>query len=87
MTMNDLDSFSSLEETFQYKSYVDEVGEWSTRKISLFGVVRSVVSQLKPGQDMTKVSLPCAFLEPYSILELAALRLGGHFSILSEYVK
>jgi hypothetical protein len=82
--MNDLDSVSSLEEAVQYKSYVDEVGDWSSRKISLFGVVRSVVGQLKPGQDMTKVSLPSAFLEPYSILELAASRLGGYFPMLTE---
>jgi hypothetical protein len=39
-------------------SYVDKDGEWRTRKITLMGVVKSFVSQLRPGQDLTRVSLP-----------------------------
>lgn len=37
-----------------YDSYVDKEGEWRYRKISLMGVVKSFVSQLKLGQDLTK---------------------------------
>jgi hypothetical protein len=47
-------------------SNVDITGtEWETRKISLFGVAKSFVSQLSVGQDLTKVSLPAIFLNPY----------------------
>eukprot|EP01118_Nematostelium_gracile_P019133 TRINITY_DN874_c0_g1_i1.p1 TRINITY_DN874_c0_g1~~TRINITY_DN874_c0_g1_i1.p1 ORF type:complete len:733 (+),score=187.36 TRINITY_DN874_c0_g1_i1:91-2289(+) len=55
-------------------SNVDADGEWKNRKISLLGVVRSFVSQLKPGQDLTRVSLPAVLLHPYSILEVVGFR-------------
>jgi hypothetical protein len=55
-------------------SNVELDGEWKTRKISLMGVVRSFVSQLRPGQDLTRVSLPAVMLYPYSMLEVFAFR-------------
>ncbi|KAN0014392.1 hypothetical protein ACTFIV_003340 [Dictyostelium citrinum] len=55
-------------------SYADQHGEWETREISIFGVVKSFISQLSIGQELTKVSMPSIFLMPYSILELAASR-------------
>eukprot|EP01119_Soliformovum_irregulare_P013605 TRINITY_DN3640_c0_g1_i1.p1 TRINITY_DN3640_c0_g1~~TRINITY_DN3640_c0_g1_i1.p1 ORF type:complete len:731 (+),score=236.41 TRINITY_DN3640_c0_g1_i1:64-2256(+) len=58
----------------EYKSYVDGDGEWKTRKISLMGVVKSFVSQLAPGQDLTRVSLPAVLLYPYSLLEVFGFR-------------
>jgi len=76
--------FFKEEEQITYKSYINENGEWKNRKITFFGVVRSVVSQLKPGQDMTRVGLPSIFLEPYSILELAGNRNSSYFHILNE---
>lgn len=32
------------------RTNVDQDGEWKTRKITLMGVVRSFVSQLRPGK-------------------------------------
>lgn len=55
-------------------SWIDQHGEWESRKISLFGVARSFINQLSIGQDLTKVSLPSLFLYPYSGLELAGVR-------------
>jgi hypothetical protein len=39
-------------------SLVDEHGEWEEKKISFFGAVRSFVSNLKLGQDMTRLPMP-----------------------------
>jgi hypothetical protein len=44
---------------------------------------RSVVSQLRAGDDMTKVSLPAVFLSPFSALELGADRFLAFFDILN----
>ncbi|EGC29631.1 hypothetical protein DICPUDRAFT_42591, partial [Dictyostelium purpureum] len=55
-------------------SYSDIHGEWESREISIFGVVKSFISNLSIGQELTKVSMPSIFLMPYSILELAASR-------------
>ena len=63
-------------------SYADVRGEWELRKISLFGAVKSFIGQLKVGQDMTRVSLPCVFLRPYSLLEEVASRNFSHLPIL-----
>ncbi len=46
------------------------------------GVVRSFVSQLKPGQDLTRVSIPVALLFPFSMLEVVAVRETGYFETL-----
>jgi hypothetical protein len=63
-----------------FKSYSDIRGEWEKRKISLFGVARSVISQLSFGQDLTSIGLPSIFLQPYSLLELSATRKLGYFN-------
>eukprot|EP01089_Gocevia_fonbrunei_P009279 TRINITY_DN2140_c0_g1_i1.p1 TRINITY_DN2140_c0_g1~~TRINITY_DN2140_c0_g1_i1.p1 ORF type:complete len:398 (-),score=90.13 TRINITY_DN2140_c0_g1_i1:38-1231(-) len=65
-------------------SYADIRGEWEDRKVSLFGAVKSFIGQLKVGQDLTKVSLPCVFLRPYSLLEEVASRNFGFFPILFD---
>lgn len=67
------------------KSFVDaKHGAWKDRKISLWGTARSVISQLRTGQEMTRVSLPSIFLEPYSILELASSRYMGYLDQLQN---
>lgn len=55
-------------------SFVNQEGEWKYRKINLFRVVRGFVSQLKPGQDLTKVSLPAECCTPYGLLEVMGSR-------------
>jgi hypothetical protein len=48
--------------------------EWRKRKINLMEVFRSFISQLRPGQELTKVSLPSVLCHPYSMLEVIAYR-------------
>jgi len=55
-------------------SWVDKDGDWRQKKVSLMGAVQSFISQLKIGQDLTRVSLPCLFLYPFSMLEVLAHR-------------
>lgn len=55
-------------------SYVNQEGDWKQRKINLLRVVRGFVSQLKPGQDLTKVSLPAECCTPYGLLEVMGSR-------------
>jgi len=55
-------------------SYVNQEGEWKYRKINLFKVMRGFVSQLKPGQDLTKISLPAECCTPYGLLEVMGSR-------------
>jgi hypothetical protein len=65
---------------YSQRSLVEDTdSEWRTRKISIMGVVRSFVSQLKPGQDLTRVSIPVALLFPFSMLEVVAMRETGYF--------
>merc|ERR1711991_645284 len=45
-----------------------------TKKISVGGAVKSFISQMRVGQDLTKISMPAAFCYPYSGLELSAYR-------------
>lgn len=62
------------------RSYVeDQDAEWRTRKISVMGTLRSFVSQLRPGQELTKVSIPVQLLFPFSILEVVAYRELSYF--------
>eukprot|EP01124_Arcella_intermedia_P001365 TRINITY_DN1073_c0_g1_i2.p1 TRINITY_DN1073_c0_g1~~TRINITY_DN1073_c0_g1_i2.p1 ORF type:complete len:434 (+),score=69.82 TRINITY_DN1073_c0_g1_i2:45-1346(+) len=58
--------------------------EWRKRKINLFSVLRSFVSQLSPGQELTKVSLPSELCHPFSMLELVAFRELQLFHILFD---
>lgn len=57
-------------------------GEWENRKISIMGVVKRFISQLSYGQDLTRISMPSEFLNPYSILEVAATRYLARFDSL-----
>lgn len=56
--------------------------EWRTRPINLMSVLRSFVSQLRPGDDMTKMSLPSELCHPFSMLELISFREASFFSVL-----
>jgi len=76
---------ATTEEEIQVKdSYVNIPGSWDTRKISLWGVAWSVISQLQVGIDLTKVMLPADFQAPYSLLELCAARYLGYWHIIKE---
>eukprot|EP00027_Filamoeba_sp_ATCC50430_P009187 CAMPEP_0168561338 /NCGR_PEP_ID=MMETSP0413-20121227/11542_1 /TAXON_ID=136452 /ORGANISM="Filamoeba nolandi, Strain NC-AS-23-1" /LENGTH=767 /DNA_ID=CAMNT_0008592703 /DNA_START=91 /DNA_END=2394 /DNA_ORIENTATION=- len=68
-------------------SLADQDGEWRTRKINLLGVVRSFVSQLRPGQDLTRVSLPAILLYPFSMLEVFGCRELAAFDLLLQMNK
>ncbi|EGG18411.1 oxysterol binding family protein [Cavenderia fasciculata] len=77
------ESMDKLEQDPGLMSYADLHGEWETREISIFGAVKSFISQLGIGQELTKVSMPSMFLMPYSILELAGARYLKYFHLLS----
>eukprot|EP01102_Stenamoeba_stenopodia_P014346 TRINITY_DN474_c0_g5_i2.p2 TRINITY_DN474_c0_g5~~TRINITY_DN474_c0_g5_i2.p2 ORF type:complete len:120 (+),score=13.95 TRINITY_DN474_c0_g5_i2:52-411(+) len=68
-------------------SYADVRGEWEERRISIVGVAKSFISQLRVGQDLTKVSLPSVFLLPYSLLEEYASRTAGRLHLLFDLEK
>jgi hypothetical protein len=36
-------------------SFVDQGGEWETRKISILGALASFINQLTIGDDLTKI--------------------------------
>jgi hypothetical protein len=57
------------------------------RPINLFGIMSSVISQLRPFQDMTKFSLPSELCHPFSMLEVISYRELSHFGLLFEVVK
>jgi len=59
-------------------------GEWTTRQISIMGVVKRFISQLSYGQDLTRISMPSEFLNPFSVLEFVSLRYLTRFPILLE---
>jgi len=58
--------------------------EWRTREINIMSLVRSFLSQLSPGQDITKISLPSVLCHPFSMLELISHRELLLFHILFE---
>jgi len=58
--------------------------EWRTRHISIIDVVKSLVSQVTPGQDITKLSLPSILCHPFSMLELISHRELLLFDILFQ---
>jgi len=72
------------ESSGEWKSYAGVSGEWETRQISIMGVVKRFISQLSYGQDLTKISMPSEFLNPYSVLEMVSLRYLTRFPILLE---
>lgn len=57
-------------------------GEWRTRKINLWAVFKSFISQIKTGQDLTKISLPSELCFPYSMLEVMGMRELSLFHVL-----
>lgn len=72
-----MDTDPSAERTMT-KSYSNIHGEWEERKISIWGAAKAFISQLRPGQDMTRITIPALFLRPYSILEEIASRFIGN---------
>lgn len=65
-------------------SYSNIHGDWEVRKIPVMGAVKSFVTQLRKGQDLTRISLPSCFLRPYSILEEACTRSIGNVDLLID---
>jgi len=65
-------------------SLVDASGDWREKKVSVKEVVSSFVSQLKVGQDLTRVSLPAVLLHPFSMLEVFASRELTNFEMLLD---
>jgi len=59
-----------------------EDAEWRTRKVKIIEVFKSFIYQFKPGQDMTKVSLPSVLCHPFSMLEIIAQRKLSYFQAL-----
>lgn len=57
-------------------------GDWESRQISIMGVVKRFISRLSYEQDLTRISMPSEFLNPYSILEVAANRYLARFDSL-----
>jgi hypothetical protein len=66
-------------------SYVNQEGDWKYRKINLFKVMRGFVSQLKPGQDLTKISLPAECCTPYGLLEVMGSRELAMFHLTFDF--
>jgi hypothetical protein len=58
--------------------------EWKSREINVMSLVRSFLSQIAPGQDLTKISLPSVLCHPFSMLELISHREMLLFHILFE---
>jgi len=63
-------------------SLVDKDGEWRNKRVTIMGVVQGFVSQLKIGQDLTRVSLPALFLYPFSMLEVLGQREVSAYDVL-----
>jgi len=72
------------EEEEKLESLCGRNGEWENRKISIMGVVGRFISQLSYDQDLTRISMPSEFLNPYSILEVAATRYLARFESLTK---
>lgn len=73
---------SSLDEPKDVLSNVEKNGEWKTRPIDLWGLLKSFISQLKVGEQITKISLPAEMCYPYSMLEMVAYRQLSLFKAL-----
>jgi len=71
-------------DSMESESWVDKTGEWRTRKVSIMGVVQSFISQLKIGEDLTRVSLPAIMLYPFSMIEVIASRELSTFELLEN---
>lgn len=64
----------------------DVTSEWRLRPINLFSVLKSFVYQLRPGQDLTRVSLPTELCYPFSALEFMVLPPCPHLALLLSVV-
>jgi hypothetical protein len=72
-----------LQAPFSQRSLAEEItAEWRTRKVRTFDVVSGVLSQIKPGVDFSRISMPASLLLPYSMLEVLALRELSFFEVL-----
>lgn len=78
-----IDIFSLLADPQDVLSNVVKDGEWRHRKINIWGVFKSFISQIKTGQDLTRISLPAELSYPYSMLEVMALRELSLFHVLN----
>lgn len=61
---------------------MEKAGAWKTRPIDLWGLLKSFISQLKSGSEITKISLPAEMCYPYSMLEMVAYRQLSLFKML-----
>jgi len=67
------------------RSLVNEQdAEWRTREINMVQLVRSFLSQIYPGQDISKISLPSVLCHPFSMLEIISHRELLLFHVLFE---
>lgn len=71
-----------LDDPVDVLSNVEKDGAWKSRPIDLWGVLKSFVSQLKIGDQITKISLPAEMCYPYSMLEMVAYRQLSLFKTL-----
>ena len=71
-----------VDEPKEVYSNVEKSGAWKTRPIDLWGLLKSFISQLKIGDQITKISLPSEMCYPYSMLEMVAFRQLSLFKAL-----
>lgn len=57
-----------------FKDQCEKKPEWAKRKISFFSAAASIISSFSSVSDLTKISMPAEFLNPYSTLELSGYR-------------
>jgi len=60
-------------------SYAELDGEWRRKKVSVVGVVKSFLGQLRTGQDMTSIRMPAVLFFPFSLLETIGHRELNYF--------
>lgn len=78
------ESSNEFDRSDEARSLVADEGEWKYRKINMFRVFKGFISQLKPGQDLTKVSLPAELCHPYTMLEVMGYREITNFHFLFD---
>eukprot|EP01012_Entosiphon_sulcatum_P033388 TRINITY_DN42257_c0_g1_i1.p1 TRINITY_DN42257_c0_g1~~TRINITY_DN42257_c0_g1_i1.p1 ORF type:complete len:419 (+),score=51.02 TRINITY_DN42257_c0_g1_i1:29-1258(+) len=70
------------EAAHELHSLVGTTGEWETRPVALTRIFAGIASQLREGQDLTKISLPAALCYPFSALEISAYQSLGPSELL-----
>lgn len=78
------ESLSGVDRNSEARSLVADEGDWKYRKINMFRVFKGFIAQLKPGQDLTKVSLPAELCHPYTMLEVMGYREFTNFHFLFD---